>query len=449
MATQETRPIDVRALVDADNGRISRRVYVEREIYERELERVFARGWLYLAHTSQLKAPGDYVTTFMGEDPVIVSRGADGTIRAFLNACRHRGMRVCRADEGNTSFFRCPYHSWTYANDGQLTGVPRYREAYKGVLDKSEWGLKEVAQLAMHQGLIFATWDADAPSLSDYLGPYKTILDLTFGRDPEGIEIIGGAHKWTIECNWKHPVENFAADMYHVSSAHQRPADLGLMGQIESTGYELATGMGYVGHQLTGPVSGDEASEDALHSYWTLPNVNTYILKEQRARIADELGPDLARLIPLGHSAAFPNFSSLDIEMLRLIRVQHPRGPGLTMIHQFCAVDASLDADTKNELRKQYELSFGPAGLLEQDDGENWRECQVGMSGYIGRNLEHNMLLGLGQERASSEFLGADVPGTAGGIWSEHCQRQFYRHWTSFMTSESWDELGAQLEGTT
>jgi 3-phenylpropionate/trans-cinnamate dioxygenase alpha subunit len=450
MATRRTLPptgatLDVAALADPDAGWVSRRVYVDRDVYELELERVFARAWLYLGHVSQLREPGDYVTTFMGEDPVIVVRGADGQVRAFLNSCRHRGMRVCRADEGNTSFFRCPYHAWTYSNEGELRGVPKYRIAYEGVMERKDWGLLPVAKLGEYHGLLFATWDPEAPELLDYLGGFTTYLDLIFGRDPKGIEIISGAHKWTIDGNWKHAAENFACDMYHVSSAHQRPAELGMMNPIEDDGYEVSAGAGYCGSQFARPVEQDFEGEETIHSFWTMPNPFTEPLKERRKAMAERLGPAVARLMPLGHISVFPNFSVLDIENLLLVRVQQPSGPGRMLVHQWCCVDASLEDHEKQAMRRQYELAFGPAGLLEQDDGENWRSCQEGMSGYIGRHLETNMRLGLGQDRDARELIGADVPGHGGGIWSEANQRHFYRHWLTYMGSEGSQELRARL----
>src|SRR6058998_2728010 len=205
-------------LVDLGKGQISREIFVNEAIYQQELEQVFTRAWLFVGHTSQIPKPGDFFVSCMGEESVILCRDREEQIHVFLNSCRHRGMKVCRYDEGNTPVFTCPYHGWSYAADGKLVGVPFFREAYHGKLDRSQLGLVEVAQLATYKGSVWATWDPNAPGFLEYLGEFRPYLDLTLdswdGRDG-GTEVLGGVQKWLIPCNWKFPAENFSGDSYH------------------------------------------------------------------------------------------------------------------------------------------------------------------------------------------------------------------------------------------
>ena len=214
-----TVPTEINELVDTERGLISRRIFIEEGIYERELRQVFARCWLFLCHDSQVPRPGDFFTTYMGEDPVLVVRDTSGEVHAFLNVCRHRGNRLCRADSGNAASFTCAYHGWTYRNDGRLTGVPYLREAYHDKLDRDRWGLVPVAQLDHYKGLWFAAFDAEAPSLRDYLGEMAWYLDTFVDRCEGGVEVVA-THKWVMPCNWKFPAENFGGDAYHVPWSH-------------------------------------------------------------------------------------------------------------------------------------------------------------------------------------------------------------------------------------
>src|SRR5262249_1790633 len=114
--------------------------------------------------------PGDYITSFMGEDAVVVCRDTAGRLRVFLNKCRHRGNRICLVDRGSASAFTCSFHGWSYNLSGQLVGVPFYEEAYHGELDREQWHLHEAPRVQAYAGLIFACWDPGAMSLESYLG---------------------------------------------------------------------------------------------------------------------------------------------------------------------------------------------------------------------------------------------------------------------------------------
>jgi phenylpropionate dioxygenase-like ring-hydroxylating dioxygenase large terminal subunit len=166
-------------LVDLERRTVSPRVFTDPDVYRTEQERIFARCWLYVAHESQILRPGDFVTNTMGEEPVIVCRGADGRVRVLVNSCRHRGMRVCRTDAGHTRTFQCPYHGWTYDVQGRLVGVPQYQEAYYGELKREDWGLLEVPRVDSYRGLIFASFARETESLDAYLGEMKWYLDVT------------------------------------------------------------------------------------------------------------------------------------------------------------------------------------------------------------------------------------------------------------------------------
>jgi benzoate/toluate 1,2-dioxygenase subunit alpha len=111
---------------------VHRDLYTSPELFALEQQHFFANTWQYVAHASQLAAPGDYVTVDIAGRPLVAIRGTDDAVRVLMNRCAHKGARVVSAPSGNTgAFFRCPYHAWAYDLDGALRAVPR-RDGYAG-----------------------------------------------------------------------------------------------------------------------------------------------------------------------------------------------------------------------------------------------------------------------------------------------------------------------------
>ena len=205
------------AIIDPETGKIDRRIFIDQAIYDGEMAKIFGRAWLMIGHESLVPQVNDFFHTYMGEDPVILTRDSQGRLHALLNMCRHRGNRVVRCDDGNARHFMCTYHGWTYANDGALEYVPGESEAYYNALDRSSLGLIE-ARVDIYAGIVFATWAADAPSLEAYLGDARWYLDTVFNRRDCGMQALGPM-KWLEPVNWKTLVDN-CSDNYHVPTSH-------------------------------------------------------------------------------------------------------------------------------------------------------------------------------------------------------------------------------------
>ena len=442
-------PISGSSLVDLKSGQVSREIFVSDEIYQQELEQVFLRSWLFVGHESQIAKPGDYFASGMGEESVLLCRDRENQIHVFLNSCRHRGMKVCRYDEGNTPVFTCPYHGWSYSTDGSLVGVPYFQSAYHEELDKSKWGLVEVAQICNYKGSIWATWDPDAPPFLEYLGDFKMFLDLTLdswdGREG-GSEVIGGVQKWLIPCNWKFPAENFSGDSYHNIS--HRSVDMVGIGPSGTGRRDMSERQQARRLHVMFPDRGHHTGVYVLPegtitppAYQDSPAVSDYFARceEKRRESRGQWG----RVIG-SPGEVFPN-TALHPRQPRTIAVWHPRGPHQTEVWRWYLVDRDAPDEVKDFLRHYYIRYSGPAGLTEQDDMENWNYAHSASRGTVARRYPYTYEQGLGYEQAEFELDGLKFPGMVTDITeaksSEDNLRNLYRRWAEFMDANSWSDL--------
>ncbi len=417
---------DVSTMVDPEGGLVDRAVFTDRTVYDTEMRRVFARSWLFLAHTDQFRKPGDFFQTFMGEDPIIVTMDKQKRIRAYLNSCRHRGARVCRADEGQAKAFTCTYHGWSFGLDGALISVPNsggYPEDFR----REDWGLVEVPNVQEYHGLIFGNWDPDAMPLEEDLGDMRWYLDAMLDRDPEGTVVVGGVMKWVLQGNWKLAAEQFATDWYHVNMSHASALQV-----LSPTGQgpkkEIAERTGRQFHNDHGHAHGFPVHPRNRFDAKTVHQWYDYDALRERLGAERVAGP-----LTNGHGTVFPNFSYLPVN--GSIRVWHPKGPDRMEVWAWTVLDRSMPEEVR-EAQRLYNLrTFGPSGIFEQDDGENWSECQAIAHGFMTNSTPLNYQMGIGSDREEPGY-----PGITSELLSDSAGRAFYRRWAELMRTPAWHE---------
>jgi 3-phenylpropionate/trans-cinnamate dioxygenase alpha subunit len=441
-------------LVSLERGEVDRRIYSDEEIFELEMERIFARAWLFLCHETQIPEPGDFFQSVMGRDNVLVVRQKDGSLKALLNTCAHRGNAVCRAEEGNAKSFLCTYHGWSYGIDGSLKGVPGFKNFYDGELVKSEHSLPPVSQTASYQGFVFGTNDPTAPPLEEFLGATGRLgLDLLACRGD--MAVVPGIQKFIIDCNWKFALDNLF-DWYHPQVTHAsafQPGVLGMVGgaardtgdTIDLAGVEMQQGtdlavpvtgitgtkfdqvvvLGEYGHAIGGPMAKSQGDVDPNGMWRESPEAQA------------ALGP--AGLKVAGHPSIFP---STWVTTTQQISLRIPRSPNSTEIWWFSFTDRNLPEQFQQFLISMQTRLFGPAGLLEQDDGENWNQSTMQTYGVASRRVKQIVNMGVGRGKVIKEHGLARID----GLTSEYGQLWTYHSWAQWMKGLSWDELRAATE---
>lgn len=433
-------------------GTLPQWVLTDPAVFQLEVQRIFARSWYFLGHESELPLPGDYVTRWYVNDPILLTRDKDGRLRGFLNSCMHRGTMLCTADSGNRKSFTCPYHGWTYSLDGELIGVVADDKVYGSEMNKAEWALRPVPRLATYHGLIFASLDSDAQELTDFLGGLTWYLDILVGRTDEGMEVHGPPLRWVVRMNWKTGAENFGGDAYHTATTHRSTVELGLTPKdpmYASYGHQVVLDEGHGLNVITASpkVANIPPFQGQPEQMWPIFERN--LTPEQL---------DVFRQTAIIDGTCFPNLSFLSamhgagghahLTNFLTLRQWRPLGPDMVEIWSWFLADKQAPQEFREESYKRYVNTFGPAGTLEQDDTEIWTRISDASKGLMARdkqmnyNNAMNYLMGLGRVRPDVTWPG---PGTAyPTAYLEAVQRKFYETWAALLIAGGAD---AKLRG--
>ena len=401
--------------------RVHRAVYADPAIFELEMERIFGRAWLVLGHESQVKSAGDYFTTRMGREPVIVVRKENDEISVLVNRCAHRGAMVCAEGRGNVERFVCPYHGWSYDRSGELKAVPFASGYPKGAVEQLK--LKAVPRVAVYRGFIFASLAPTGESLEDFLGPARASFDDLVDRAPGGeLEVTGGVFKHSYNGNWKLMLEN------HLDGAH--PA------YVHASSVAVARGApepGKPGEEHYFDIAvrqmRQNGAPDAVWEgtgIWTTPHGHGYMgdyhdderlvagmgspaFDEYRKCLAQRVGEkraDQILRVTLWNTIIYPNCSFMS--QFRQLRIIHPLAVDHSVVYTYSFRMKNAPQQIFRDTVAFANVVNGTASWVLTDDLEVYERLQHGLSSgavewvYIGRGFGRDVDESGGTQRGAT-----------------------------------------------
>jgi benzoate/toluate 1,2-dioxygenase subunit alpha len=423
----------IRALMR--EGEIHRDLYIDEELFQLEMEHVFGASWVYVGHESQIPNPGDYYTTTVGLQPVVMVRDADGAIHVHYNRCPHKGTKIANEICGNAGkFFRCPYHAWVFRFDGKFLGMP-LRGGYENVgFERSEaaLGLTPVGGSHNYRGFVFARLSPRGPGFEEFFGESLSSIDNMVDRSPAGrLEVAGPPLRYMHNCNWKMLVEN-QTDTCHPMVAHEssagtavevwkrapegtpKPMAVEIFAPFMSP-YEFFEKMGLRiwdnGHAHTGVAASIHSNYSAIPGYYE-KMVGAY--GETRAKaILDE---------NRHNTVYFPN--TMIKGPIQLLRLFKPISAGRTLVESWTyrLVDAP---DLLLERTQMYNrLINAPTSVVGHDDCEVYERAQEGL------HTDGNPWVNLQRLYREGEIDERNVVTNGTNEWP---MRNQFRAWLKFM----------------
>ena len=432
---------DVSGLLDdrVDDGvfRVDRSVFHDEALFEAEMEAMFERQWNFLCHESQIPNEGDYYATHIGRQPVFAHRQEDGSVRAFINACTHRGAILTPLQKGNARVLTCRFHGWAFNCDGRCIRIKNEEAGFPGGnFQRSRFDLRAVPHVDDYRGFIFACLDPDAVPLAEHLGEARFFIDMFADQSPDGLEVLKGSQTYVCDHNWKLQAEN-VTDGYHVGTVHRnfmttmvareaRDGSEGMMkteaGRIAGT---VANGCYYLGN---GHIAlwADRASPEAAP------------LSPATERIDREF-PDARAtwMLRRGRNVlVFPNMVLNDLASTHL-RTHRPLSPTRTEVTIWCIAPRGEPAEARRARLRKFEDFFLVTGLATSDDVVSLDTAQAGCYGSEAGWNEYargiSAILDGPDEEARK--LGMN-PAMSGASWDHECTYiGFYRHWRALLAS--------------
>lgn len=450
------------SLIDTESREVSLRVLNDPEVYKLEQALIFAKSWIVVGHATEIPEPGRFVTRYIAEDSVIVTRRRDETIDVLLNVCTHRGMQVCRAEAGTAKHFKCPYHGWLFGPDGALKAAPYEREMYSDGLDKQQLGLQK-ARVEIFCGIIFATWDLEAPTLAEYLGEYAWYLQAMFGRTDDGIEVYGAPQRFTLRANWKTAGEQFAGDGYHAISLHRslsemgfrRPGVNGDARDLGQYGIDVSTPQGHGLRCMDRRLQFPQITEELARASGPLDVLSKVpplgVPLELVNQLPNHLTEDQLRAIVLNPPTAGGLFPNVGIACFASptpdgpgpsfgLHVFQPKGPDTMEFWHWNFVEKGASEEFKRWSNRATTLGLGSTGMIEVDDAEAWPSMQQSARGYMGRKHSMKYQALLGQNKPKDWGGGGYV---YEGYTKDDNQWNWWLRYREFMMGNPWVTAGA------
>src|SRR6516225_9213497 len=363
-------------------------IFQDRAIYAAEQKRIFqGPSWNYLCLSVEVKNTGDFITTFVGDTPVIVVRDADGELYAFENRCAHRGALIALEQRGNTKAFTCVYHAWSYDRQGNLKEVA-FKEGIKGKGGMSasfcmEHHNPRKLRLSEAFGVVFGSFSNDVPPLEEHLGEeiHSRIGRVLGGRQP----VVLGRYTQALPNNWKLYMEN-VKDSYHASILHLFFTTFEL-NRLSQTGGIIVDPTG--GHHVSfSAIDASSAKNGEENDEKNDEKANEYseqnIRSDSEFKLADpsllESFKEFPDSVTLQILSTFPTFVLQQIQNAIAVRQIVPRGVDRTDLH-WTLLGFAEDSPEQRLIRLKQANLVGPAGYISMEDGCVGGFVQRGIAG--------------------------------------------------------------------